>query len=153
MTNNIDKFNETVGILVKAYMNDTLRHMDCAACAVGNICGSMKWRFIFCTNTDTNLQVVLGQSFAEKNEPLGFWSRCDKSKFYKDGLETIEKTGYTVNELARIEYAFEAAEWEEMIEDDEVWMFNGLMAVVDILAEIHGIDLQQKESAKLMFVK
>jgi hypothetical protein len=32
-------------------------------------------------------------------------------------------------------------------------MLNGLMKVVDVLADIHGVDLSVKESAKLQFVK
>lgn len=148
-----EKFQDTISILVKAYMNDTLKHMDCSACAVGNICGSLKWRYIFCTNTDSTFGIVLDQSFAQKDEPLGCLSQQNKLLYYREGLEAIEKTGYTVNELARVENAFESAEWKEMTEDDEVWMFNGLMAVVEVLADIHGISLDQKESAKLMFVK
>lgn len=31
------KFDHSVAVLVKAYMDDTLRHMDCATCAVGNL--------------------------------------------------------------------------------------------------------------------
>jgi len=30
-------FDRTVSILSKAYLNDTLRHGDCYACAVGNL--------------------------------------------------------------------------------------------------------------------
>ncbi len=33
------------------------------------------------------------------------------------------------------------------------WMFNGLMAVVDVLADIHGINLEAKEEAKKLFIK
>jgi hypothetical protein len=32
-------------------------------------------------------------------------------------------------------------------------MFNGLMAVVDVLADIHSVDLEKKEAAKALFVK
>lgn len=67
----------------------------------------------------------------------------------------VDRTGYSVNELAKIEYAFETAprncDYEDHLNDE--WMFNGLMAVVDVLADIHGIDLAEKESAKALFVK
>jgi hypothetical protein len=33
-------FNHTVNVLVKAYLNDTLRHNNCYACAVGNMIAS-----------------------------------------------------------------------------------------------------------------
>ena len=40
-------FSNTVDILVKAYLNDTLRHCNCYACAVGNIISSaMGYRFV-----------------------------------------------------------------------------------------------------------
>lgn len=35
--NDEQKFHETVGILVRAFLEGTLEAMDCAACAVGNI--------------------------------------------------------------------------------------------------------------------
>ena len=59
-----------------------------------------------------------------------------------------EATGYTIYQLNAIERAFEGV--DELATDR---MFLGLMAVVDVLAEIHGIDLKQREEAKLLFVK
>jgi len=58
-------------------------------------------------------------------------------------------------DLAKIEFAFESAPHtcDESDETNAEWMFNGLMAVVDVLAEIHNVNLEVKESAKAMFVK
>lgn len=145
-------FEQTVNVLVKAYLNDELKHGDCEACAVGNIvhaagfpryhtgdnapmredsCGS--WKAVFVT-------LAGKQRYNYWSDPL----------LEAKGLKMIEATGYTIKELARVELAFETA--DDGHSDDE-WMFNGLMAVCDVLADIHGVDLSVKESAKLLFVK
>jgi len=146
-------FHYTVNVLVKAYLNDTLKHDFCTACAVGNIiaeannvkltknfggfitwdkCGP-HWGRLFLTDSHTGDQMI----------------NADRIK-YPEIIEPIKATGYKWRELARIEYAFETADKGN---NEDEWMFNGLMAVVDVLAEIHGIDLKEKEEAKALFVK
>lgn len=155
-------FENTVSILVKAYFEGTLEHGNCCACAVGNIIADRMgvvpkkmnridneggkicwpnrvipaWPDVFVTNSPTSKQKL----------------RTDM--YYGDSKHQIDLTGYSLIELARIEETFERNRilWATDKEDEQA-MFNGLMAVVDVLAEIHGINLQQKESAKLMFVK
>jgi hypothetical protein len=71
-------------------------------------------------------------------------------------------TGYNWQELAMIERAFEGCEipvhdpklgpLKFNINQDQ-WMLNGLFAVVDVLCEIHGMNTEEKEEAKLLFVK
>jgi hypothetical protein len=70
-------FSNTIDILVKAYLNDTLQHESCSACAVGNL---------------------VSHSMANHG-PMG------------------------------------------------------LMAVVEILADIHGVSLEQKQEAISLFKK
>lgn len=127
-------YNKTVGILVDAYFNDTLRHGSCSACAVGNIVAA-------------NLEI--------KVFPKGGWSRSlpywsdvhiidsltheqiffeDGHLYRKEGIEQIKTTGYTPEQTAQIEYAFETASQGNSKED---WMFNGLMAVIEVLDKIH----------------
>lgn len=154
-----EKFFETVGILVEAYMNGVLMHGNCAACAVGNIIAAKLgckittfkntfgedfylwrrggqrftplWQMVFVTLTD-------GTSF---HNPMAYMGNCRLQ---------IDATGYLWQDLARIESAFErAANYDN---PDEA-MFKGLMAVVDVLSDIHGIDLSERESAKLLFNK
>lgn len=139
-------FNHSVSVLVKAYLNGTLRHGDCNACAVGNlICASlgtqhrkMFWAYVFAT--------------CRSGERL-----FDESGYYGEAKIEIDSTGYTIHELALIENAFEKTalynEFQDQVGDKEGQMFNGLMAVVDVLADIHGIDLTAKEHAKTLFVK
>lgn len=152
-------FNHTVGVLVKAYLNNDLVHGDCSACAVGNIVaeaigykyyhvrpmhvsdsGKIKirgegWAAVFCT-TDKNSQSIV---------------ECE---YVGDAKKQIDATGYTWQELARIELAFEQHnELYTGINCEDTAMFNGLIAVVDVLAEIHNIDLETTEKAKALFVK
>lgn len=161
-------FNHSVNVLVKGYLDDTLKHGNCYACAVGNlICDSMGfeweknlnggiysvmwknqfyptrvftsilgWAAVFCTSLqeldDINLKKV----------------QIIKMNNYKGtAKEQIDSTGYTVEELARIEYAFETAS------EEGDYMYNGLMAVVDVLADIHNVDLSSKEVSKELFKK
>ena len=131
-------FEKTVDILVKAYLNDTLEHDNCHACAVGNLVAAAKnWTY-------------------EKDENGSYgWRECYTANWFNFGHQIrvknstqAEATGYTIYQLNAIERAFEGV--DELATDR---MFLGLMAVVDVLAEIHGIDLKQREEAKLLFVK
>lgn len=147
----LKKFNHTVNVLLKAYLNDTLQHGNCFACAVGNLIKdarkytygkskagrliwmevqTARWRHVFMTN------------FVSVQER-------DPSKYIGEAKAEIDSTGYTWQQLARIEYAFETAD-EGKSNDD--WMFNGLMAVVDVLAKIHEIDLETVKETKELFV-
>lgn len=133
-------FEKTVDVLVKAYLNNTLEHGNCQACAVGNMvaaaCGytyhedELRQRWIEKSGASwQNLVLAPDLSTALRNE----------------AVFEIESTGYTILELSNIEKAFETNKSTDG--------FLGLMAVVDVLAEIHGIDLTVKEEAKLLFVK
>lgn len=142
------QFSKTVDILVKAYLNDTLQHADCSKCAVGNIVNA-------CFPVVSGLQ----PSF---NKYSGWASvfvtdRGDNGKRYLNpqnytGLAKIEidSTGYSWEQLSDVEHAFEMADKGNSYDE---YMFNGLMAVVDVLADIHQIDLKAKEEAKLLFVR
>lgn len=134
--NNLEKFQDTVSILVKAYMNDTLYHQYCTACAVGNIVKAKT----------SDAYGMWGDVFHTTKGVQFYWPE----NYLGDARQEIDSTGYSVKELMRVEYAFETARRGK---NSQEWMFNGLMAVVDTLAEIHGIDLTVKESAKLLFVK
>jgi hypothetical protein len=134
MTNQ-KKFEHTVNVLLKAYLNGTLEHGSCTACAVGNLISHctgqspIAWTFVFST--------IFG------NQHVNLYNY--------DGLAKIEieSTGYTWKELAKIEFAFETAEFGASNDD---YIFNGLMAVVDVLAEIHKIDLTTVKETKELFV-
>jgi hypothetical protein len=152
-------FEHTVNILVQAYLRGELAHKICSACAVGNIVaaalGTRPKKIDNPTVFDNN-QFENGE-FTE-------WFNSMHGSFYRN-TKQIEATGYSITELKRIEMAFEAAPGQPPNENgdfdgiypglttDPVWMFNGLMAVLDVLAEIHNVDLSEKESAKSLFIK
>lgn len=134
-----ERFERAVKALVQAFFNDTLAKEDCTMCAVGNICeGKKDWSAVFITTTH------FGQFIAED---------CYVNDYqYRNGdiyhpKQVIDKTGYTWQELAKVEAAFESNtripkqvyykySKTEIMEDQ----FNGLMAVVDVLCEIDKID-------------
>ena len=154
-------FENTVNILVKAYLDDTLVHSDCSACAVGNLVAAGKgYTYKREEYEDEDGDILPGDLFW-KEALLPKWRRVfmtqnckhqyqNPQNYTGDAKDEIDATGYAWQELARIEYAFETAPKGK---DDDEWMFNGLMSVVDTLADIHQIDLSVKESAKLLFVK
>lgn len=148
-------FENTVDILVKAYLNNTLVKGNCFACAVGNIVGhNLGVKFI-----DTGVpyeKQPQWAGFGRKGYPgitgwaTAFHTNCGKQIISgvvgKSASIQIKSTGYSMGQLAKIEFAFETG----FTGKDS--MFNGLMAVVSVLAEIHNVSLEAKESAKLLFV-
>jgi hypothetical protein len=160
-------FEQTVDVLVKAFLNDTLMHGNCFACAVGNLVASglgcavirkagnhLSW------SNGMNYPAMSGYLVQGWGAAFTTDSRNDEGKKVQEidkyslkvpiVKEQIKATGYKWQELAKIEFAFEAADYGS---GEDEWMFNGLMAVVDVLAEIHNVDLSEKESAKSLFIK
>jgi hypothetical protein len=133
---NPELFNKTIGILVKAYQNDTLKHGDCCGCAFGNM-------------------VVANMGYSLSGRDGQEWYNCTGTpgqvdiQYYK-GLakQEIESTGYTPFEMVLIENAFESF---DALEDRDG--FKGLMSVCDALMQIHEATAEETESAKLQFVK
>lgn len=171
-------FNHTVNVLVKAYLEGTLEHGNCYACAVGNIVAESTGK-VFIRDEATPTEAFYGYrslywdgcEYPAHGGSTGGWGQVfttqesdDDDLEYVDGKvqeidlrffkgeakKQIMSTGYSVEDLAKIEFAFETCKWSS---DAEERMFNGLMAVVDVLANIHGISLEQKSEAKAMFVK
>jgi hypothetical protein len=130
-----ERFDKTVDVLVKAYLNDTLVHGNDCACAVGNmICAALGYKYgSWMANWHVAFVCQLG------------------GQFKIDALKEVESTGYSVAEILEIERAFERAPGNHI--DVDNWNFNGLMAVVTVLAEIDGISLEQAETARKLFVK
>lgn len=154
-----ERFDRTVAILVKAYLDGTLEHNNCAACAVGNIVaannmyefadleeidpcviGTIKWKgmplrqtwhWMMALNKLRDTETIVPTCF---DELLAF--------------DQVKSTGYTLLEVDRIERAFESAIWHNDHDG-----FNGLMAVVSVLASIDNISLEHTEEARKMFVK
>lgn len=147
-------FENTVAILVKAYFDNTLEHDNCYACAVGNIIAhNMGYEFKEVKKSKTQKAKIW--SFIERDryylkgdEIENNWYDTIDEEIHDEGIKSqLSSTGYNINQLRNIESAFEKAS------KNGDWIFNGLMAVVDVLAGIHGVDLSVRDSAKLQFVK
>jgi|SRR6187549_2836111 len=146
-------FDHSVKVLLKAYLNDTLEHSNCQACAVGNLVAdannykitidnrlSLKVSWVGETN---HWDDVFMTCCFLRRQTIKAWKYNGKSK------QQIDSTGYSMNDLAKIEYAFEMA--DRGITNDD-WIFNGLMAVIDVLAEIHNVDLNTVKETKELFI-
>ncbi len=144
---NLELYNKTVDILVQAYLNDTLEHNNCYACAVGNLvtanCGytydknnrSMSGRFgwaheNFYNHTTVNKTTLWASVFTTTEDGQAL----RKENFKGEALRQINSTGYSLKELMKIEYAFERAKFGDSRDSH---MFNGLMAVIEVLDQIH----------------
>ena len=156
-------YNKTVDILVQAYFNDTLISGVCEACAVGNLIAS---------NNGYKIEILNGEAqwFNKGNYPLEptwksvfvsnateyFWGlfrsvqQDVNLRNYTGGTrKEIDSTGYTVQELALIERAFEKG--YRGLGDR---MFNALMSVVNCLDQIHeNTDPVAAEQTKRKFNK
>jgi hypothetical protein len=142
-------YKRTVDILFDAYFNDTLQHSNCCACAVGNIvaarCG---FKLQALPNSYGDRVVTWGGAHTPAWDDV-FMTAYGKQftwfDNYTDEAKTqIDSTGFIVAELAKIEYAFETANKGTSSED---WMFNGLVAVLEVLKEIHEVT-EDEESAQ-----
>lgn len=144
-------FHETVDILVRAYMNDTLRHGDCAACAVGNII-AYRMGLSIVPDPAYNGQPQAFMMWSNGEYPNGGWFQVTKPKtiYSEKAIEQIKASGYEADHLRVIEYRFERADFGSSFDQ---YMFNGLMAVVDVLCDIHGMNETEKQESKALFVK
>lgn len=132
MQNRIELYKQTEEVLYTAYFDDTLKHGYCRACAVGNICmaPALKlglpnhfWNLLFMTQTDPMHQTEYNDTFYSQ-------------EYVDAAYSLINATGYTKKELMRIEWAFESSDQGK---SDEDYMFNGLVAVLEVLKDIHGL--------------
>ena len=135
-----DRLKNSIEVLQKAYLNETLEAGNCQACAVGNLVAASDyegtisdWRYVFCTNEGA-------QEFYDSRNSREY------SVLHDLGLEAIEATGYSVAELAKIEFAFESAltenEAEDMPEHQSQWI--RLQAVLEVLFDIEGVEYDEE---------
>ncbi len=148
MTNK-ELFKKTVNILVDAYRNDTLRHSSCCACAVGNIVASA------CSYTYKNVGeygLMYADNYASWMHVFvtirGEVQYIDPNSYEGEAKKQIDSTGYPWEDLAKIEYAFEMAPQGQ---SDDDWMLNGLLAVYDVLCEIHEVEANEVPIGREVF--
>jgi hypothetical protein len=134
-------YNKTVGILVDAYFNDTLQHQICQACAVGNLVA-------YYTNQKQEGKFYC-KDWSWSGVVRNYFPAGSNEKTIEIANKQVAATGYTAIELLAIEKAFESS---RLTYPDP--MFNGLMAVIDVLDKIHeNTDTILTANTKLKFNK
>jgi len=181
--NRPELYQRTVDTLLTAYANDELRHANCEACVVGNICATAdipdgmkpwQWGFLFQTGVDTKHDNIRTTNHLDDNiknikfeidstmdsDKLNFLhSELNKAQDKKEKIETmLLSTGYTIEELMKIEHAFETSiafnngDFDEkfyenlLYSDSKKGQYIGLLAVLNTLAEIHEMDKPDVDS-------
>ena len=118
-----ERFDRAVKKLYTAFHEGTLNAGNCKHCAVGNIIGHGNWW------GGSGLRYIELGKPARKKIDL-----CDGDP---------NKSGYSLEELAKIEYLFiigHAKNYSSYLYGlDKEDQFNGLCAVVEYLAELDGI--------------
>lgn len=142
---NKEQFDWAVSVLVTAYLEGTLMHAACAACAVGNLIGDkMGTRPDMC-NPNNNWENGCIPAWSMVHSMGNF---CNDWKEVSKGLSEIALTGYTPEETCKIEGAFEGVcKWDN--EDPDGYL--GLLAVVDALIEIHEGTEEENAATKQIF--
>ena|SRR5690606_5590736 len=137
-------FNYTVGVLINAYLSGKLERGYCGLCAVGNILnGRTEWSVLFCT--DSHGKQRRGQELYGYLPAMQLVTPEEYAVASTCALIDIRRSGYTVDELAEVEFAFETAPKGSSLDDS---IFNGLVAAIDALAKIHNVELGEVEQVK-----
>lgn len=138
-------FDKTIGILVNAYMNNTLAHGSCMACAVGNLIAANNGLVVNLENRE-NENATWNEDISSPWYHIVIGSRNMGGR--KIGLSQILSTGYSISNIIEIENSFESA-----IKLDGERTFNGLMLVCDTIMQIHEATTEEITEAKQLFVK
>lgn len=155
------RFEFAYNALVQAFFDGTLAKGTCTACAVGNMVAAANDFSIERIETEDEIMFECDYT-VEQWSNLFFttsqrqWRRghATKDEDVKIALSLIEKTGYSEDELAKIEFAFETHTQilsgiyhkhseQEILEDQ----YNGLCAVFEVLCKldnVEGVDYKAK---------
>ena len=147
---NKELFERTVNVLVNAYLNNTLKNSDCAACAVGNlILASNGTKPIIDENGD--LEWDFSVQFG--HEGVSWYGVVHHNEKPNKSLDDTNKTGYTWSQLTLIENSFERPKGRTFLESKEERMYLSLMSVIDCLMNIHEANEIEVLQAKSLFIK
>lgn len=159
---NPELFHKTVGILVNAYLNDTLEHGQPCGCAVGNLIAANNsygiykregdnWLFQFgAVHRNANWTEVHAYGKMRENPII--------DAAYGRGIDELLSTGYDTAQTCMIEQAFESplftnGKYDGDKEGQDPTGYLGLMAVCDTLMKIHEANEEEITQAKSLFVK
>lgn len=148
------RFEKAYNALYNGFMNGTLAKGCCSACAVGNIVAdSLGGTITKEKNGDFSCEVdnsFWNEFFVTIEHEQTLFPDFD-NKNHIDYKRLKELTGYSVKELAKIEFAFETNTEirhyryplvsEQQVKEDQ---FKGLMAVMDVMIELDNIEEGKK---------
>ncbi len=146
-------YYKTVNLLLEAYRTGKLSHGNCSSCAVGNICqeASLKtgisvsyWNSLFLTS----FQIEEIRSNPNKTKWVFKQNLFNPlPAIAEPAFKLIKETGYSVDELAKIEFAFENSIGEDVQAynyytgtERNLGNFIGLYDVFQVLKQIHEVD-------------
>lgn len=154
-------FNKSVDILVTAFFDGELLKGSCTKCAVGNLLGgAIEWISHFYTQHSTKKQVFNRIPVITNGESHTVHARelviarpdlaCQVRDMFEKADRLIEASDYSKEELMAIEHAFETAEEVDGVNSIDS-QFNGLMAVMDVLFDIHQVDEGRQRQCRARF--
>lgn len=153
-----EKFDHTVQVLVQAYLNDTLEKGNCQACVVGNLIAYASGSHYIGANSNGALQLQAVPRVVDWLEAIctdeNGIQEVNKEVYFAcpEIRAAFDSTGYSFEQLTFIEHAFESNNGDWLRATDSKRQFAGLMAVINALADIHGINLETATRAKALFV-
>lgn len=144
-------YHQSLDRLVDAFYKGTLQHGNACACAVGNLL-QIPQRLAKQKGV-SELEILKGRFGGTGTLNDGLPGRHWSSLLYLEEEDEFCGTGYLNKEALSIEFAFEESWWGKHTDTDDNDGFLGLMAVVDVLGEIHGVDQDKTVTDKSKFVK
>lgn len=135
---NKELFDKSFNVLLNAYKTDTLVYSTQCACAVGNLVAAAN-----------GYEIIKDYSYRWKSsdgmiEPA--WGECmdvfgmssfNKEKYKGQCKFEIESTGYTYEQIIKIENTFCDMLFANPSQSNELKIYSGLDAIVDYLLKIH----------------
>ena len=137
-TSKRDRFDRSTDALVRAFLRGELRHGRPCACAVGTLVADAN-NF---THDDRSWRDNAGDLHAALWWSVVLHSRG--STFTPDfqGIEQLRRVPYSIEEISRVESAFEGRHLEVLHEFDDPDSFKGLSDVLDLLMEMDEIETE-----------
>jgi len=162
---NSERFNRAYNALVKAYFEGTLAKGDCKCCAVGNIVAdaegaNLELDDFYNPMCDRDVEWWSYLFFTDRlHNQISRFPHSEKAGEILDhdylASRLLRLTGYSEQEMAKIEYAFEINTdihidqylyytKVEILEDQ----YKGLAAVVDVMMELDNMAPDPQYKAK-----
>jgi hypothetical protein len=134
--NRQELFVKSVDILVHALQNGKLENMDSCNCAVGNLIAYRKGKYVF---SDKWVNVVDEMRIGKDRYNLLCNSIGKVAR--QNALKTLATTQYTLEEIEKIEGAFENASVRgNFVERRGYDPKEGLLRAIDVLGKIHEVE-------------